>query len=109
MQPPIQQWQNFAQPYMYDPSDSYKVIETINGTERNITAGVNGISKDISQTTLGLRDAIEKGNVLNGNAIERTSGQLQTTVERVGAGGQSTWSASLDRSAVLWSAMEEIS
>ena len=49
MQPPIQQWQNFAQPYMYDPSDSYKVIETINGTERNITAGVNGISKDISQ------------------------------------------------------------
>ena len=81
MQPPFQQWQNFGQPYMYDPSDSYKVIENINDTERNLT-------KEVSQSTLGLRDAIEKGNVLNGNAIERTAGQAQTTIERVGANSQ---------------------
>jgi uncharacterized protein YfeS len=83
MQPPFQQWQSFGQPYMYDPSDTYKVLENINDTERNLT-------KEVSQSTLGLRDAIEKGNVLNGNAIERTAGQAQTTMERVGANGQAT-------------------
>ena len=83
MQPPFQQWQSFGQPYMYDPSDTYKVLENINDTERNLT-------KEVSQSTLGLRDAIEKGNVLNGNAIERTAGQAQTTMERVGANAQAT-------------------
>jgi len=90
MQPPFQQWQNFPQPYMYDPSDTYKVVENINDSERNLTAGIAGLSKDVVQSTLGLRDAIEKGNVLNGNAIERTSGQAQTTIERVGANGAAT-------------------
>ena len=89
MQPPFQQWQNFGQPYMFDPSDTYKVIENINDSERNLTAGLSSVSKDINQSSLGLRDAIEKGNAMNGNAIERTAGQAQTTMERVGATNQS--------------------
>lgn len=61
------------------------MIDAVTNVERNLTAGHAGITKDIHQTTLGLRDAIEKGTYLNSNAIERTYGQTATAVERNGA------------------------
>ncbi len=61
------------------------MIDAVTNVERNLTAGNAGITKDIHQTTLGLRDAIEKGTYLNSNAIERTYGQTATAVERNGA------------------------
>lgn len=82
--PPFQQWQSFAPPYAYDPRDS-EVLTAINDSERNLTASHAGITKDIHQTTLGLRDAIEKGTYLNSNSIERTSGQTVSAVERNGS------------------------
>jgi hypothetical protein len=83
--PPFQQWQNFAPPYAYDPRDETEVLTAINDSERNLTASHAGITKDIHQTTLGLRDAIEKGTYLNSNSIERTSGQTVSAVERNGS------------------------
>jgi hypothetical protein len=83
--PPFQQWQNFAPPYAYDPRDESEVLTAINDSERNLTASHAGITKDIHQTTLGLRDAIEKGTYLNSNSIERTSGQTVSAVERNGS------------------------
>ena len=82
--PPFQQWQNFAPPYAYDPREETEVLKAVNDTERNLTASHASITKDIHQTTLGLRDAIEKGTYLNSNAIERTSGQAVSAVERNG-------------------------
>lgn len=89
---PFQQWQSFypngangAYPsYAFDPT-----VVAVNDTERNLTAKVTSISKDIAQSSLGLRDAIERGNVQQAGAIERTSGAAQTTMERIGANGQS--------------------
>ena len=46
--------------YYYDPTDTSKILENINNTERNITAGLGFVSKDINQTALGLRDAVER-------------------------------------------------
>lgn len=80
--PPFQQWQSFAPPYAYDPREETVVLKAVNDTERNLTASHAGITKDIHQTTLGLRDAIEKGTYLNSNSIERTSGQTMSAVER---------------------------
>ncbi len=82
--PPFQQWQNFAPPYAYDPREETEVLKAVNDTERNLTASHASITKDIHQTTLGLRDAIEKGTYMNSNAIERTSGQTVSAVERNG-------------------------
>ena len=82
--PPFQQWQSFAPPYAYDPREETVVLKAVNDTERNLTASHAGITKDIHQTTLGLRDAIEKGTYLNSNSIERTSGQTMSAVERNG-------------------------
>ena len=82
---PFQQWQNFYPPYAFMPDQETKVIDAVTNVERNLTAGHAGITKDIHQTTLGLRDAIEKGTYLNSNAIERTYGQTATAVERNGA------------------------
>jgi len=83
--PPFQQWQNFAPPYAYDPREETEVLKALNDAERNLTASHAGITKDIHQTTLGLRDAIEKGTYLNSNSIERTSGQTVSAVERNGS------------------------
>lgn len=84
--PPFQQWQNFAPPYAYEPKDDdAAVIKAVNDAERNLTSGQTNVSKDIHQTTLGLRDAIEKGTYLNSNSIERTSGQAISAVERNGS------------------------
>ena len=82
--PPFQQWQSFAPPYAYDPREETEVLKAVNDTERNLTASHASITKDIHQTTLGLRDAIEKGTYLNSNSIERTSGQTVSAVERNG-------------------------
>lgn len=90
---PFQQWQNFYPPYAYAPGggdDDSKFIESITNAERNLTSGNASLAKDIHQTTLGLRDAIEKGNNMNGHAIERNSGLVQSAVERTGSAALST-------------------
>ena len=83
---PFQQWQSFypgtapngAMPsYTFDPS-----VTAVNDAERNLTSEISGISKDINQSTLGLRDAVERGNTLLGSAIERTSGDTKSTMEK---------------------------
>jgi hypothetical protein len=97
---PFQQWQNFypgANPYFNSEPDQIlaamqsaaltaniydsttKVMGGINDTNRLLTNEITGISKDIAQTTLGLRDAIERGNMLNGTAIERVAGENRLT------------------------------
>ena len=89
---PFQQWQNFYpngaaaaadMPYAYMPYGDSKVQDTVINAERNLT-------KEITQSTLGLRDAVERGNVQTAGDIERTAGQAQTTIERVGANGAAT-------------------
>jgi hypothetical protein len=86
---PFQQWQNFAPPYAYDPAvtiaeSTSQIVGAINDSAQNATAERFGISKDIAQSTLGLRDAVEKGNVGISTALERTAGQNQAATERVG-------------------------
>lgn len=82
---PFQQWQNFYPPYAFEPKDNdYMALAAINNTERNLTAGHAAVTKDIHQTTLGLRDAIEKGNYANGHAVERNSNLLSSAIERNG-------------------------
>lgn len=60
-----------------------KVIAAINDNGRLFTSEFAGLNKDVIQSSLGLRDAIERGNLTNGNAIERTSGITQNIIERV--------------------------
>jgi hypothetical protein len=81
---PFQQWQNFYPPYAFMPDQDTKVIDAVTNTERNLTAGHASVTKDIHQTTLGLRDAIEKGNYANGHAVERNSNLLSSAIERNG-------------------------
>ena len=81
---PFQQWQNFYPPYAFMPDQDSKVIDAVTNTERNLTAGHASVTKDIHQTTLGLRDAIEKGNYANGHAVERNSNLLSSAIERNG-------------------------
>ncbi len=59
-------------------------MDAVTNTERNLTAGHASVTKDIHQTTLGLRDAIEKGNYANGHAVERNSNLLSSAIERNG-------------------------
>ena len=91
---PFQQWQNFypngaaggaggEMPYAYMPYGDTKVQDSVINAERNLT-------KEITQSTLGLRDAVERGNVQTAGDIARTAGQAQTTIERVGANGAAT-------------------
>ena len=79
---PFQQWQNFYPPYAYEPKDEAAEMAAINNVERNLTAGQANLTKDIHQTTLGLRDAVEKGTYANGHSIERNSNLLSTAIER---------------------------
>ena len=86
---PFQQWQNFAPPYAFDPAvtiaeSTSQIVGALNNTAQNATAERFGISKDIAQSTLGLRDAVEKGNIGISTALERTAGQNQSATERVG-------------------------
>ena len=93
--PAYQQWQNILpapQQQSYNPFDNYldnqiinqninqgtdKIISGLNDATQYTTANIHGVSKDLSASTLGLRDAIERGNLINGNAIERTSGDIK--------------------------------
>jgi len=93
---PFQQWQNFFpngaggaagaggdMPYAYMPYGDTKVQDSVINAERNLT-------KEVTQSTLGLRDAIERGNLQIVGDVERTAGQAQVTIERVGANGTAT-------------------
>ena len=93
---PFQQWQNFypngaagaagaggEMPYAYMPYGDTKVQDSVINAERNLT-------KEVTQSTLGLRDAIERGNLQIVGDVERTAGQAQVTMERVGANGTAT-------------------
>lgn len=82
---PFNQWQNFYPPYAYEPKDDdYKVIETINNAERNLIAGQSDVTKDIHATTLGLRDAVEKGTLASTKAIDKNTAYVSSAVERNG-------------------------
>ena len=93
---PFQQWQNFypngaagaggaggEMPYAYMPYGDTKVQDSVINAERNLT-------KEVTQSTLGLRDAIERGNLQIVGDVERTAGQAQVSIERVGANGTAT-------------------
>ena len=83
---PFQQWQNFNYPsYAYEPKDDdYKVIETITDAERNLTAGQVAVTKDIHATTLGLRDAVERGTLASTKSIDKNTAYVSSAVERNG-------------------------
>ena len=83
---PFQQWQNFSYPpYAYEPKDDdYKIMESIINAERNLTAGQVSVTKDIHATTLGLRDAVEKGTLMNTKAIDKNTAYVSSAVERNG-------------------------
>ena len=82
---PFQQWQNFYPPYAYEPKDDdSKVIESITDAERNLTAGQVAVTKDIHATTLGLRDAVEKGTLMSSKAIDKNTAYVSSAVERNG-------------------------
>jgi hypothetical protein len=101
-QPPFQQWQSFfpgTTPYTNEADQilaamqnqvinnniyegTSKTLNSINETNRLLTGEMTGLSKDISQSSLGLRDAIERGNLVNSNGIERTSAVTQGAIER---------------------------
>jgi len=113
--PPYNQFQNFypagVNPYTLDPAQilaslqntatnsninegANKTIFAISDAQRQLTSELNGVDKNIYDSTgkivstiethsLGLRDAIERGNVGNASAIERTSANAQSTIERV--------------------------
>jgi len=126
-QPPYQQFQSFypagVNPYSLDPAQilaamqnssltsniydgTNKTIFAVSDAQRQLTSELNGVTKDINDTTskivgtvethaLGLRDAIERGNAsisgaverngANGmNTTERTAGQITSAVERNG-------------------------
>jgi len=91
---PYQQWQTFFPPAVssYDEilasmqnqhinqniyNGTDKIISGINETSQYLTAGLNNIGKEVTQSSLGLRDAVERGNLINGNSIERTTGEIK--------------------------------
>jgi hypothetical protein len=55
----------------------------LNGVEKNIYDSTGKIVSTIETHSLGLRDAIERGNVGQATAIEKTASNTQSTVERV--------------------------
>jgi hypothetical protein len=78
-----------------------KLMQSLADTNRNFTGEINGISKDIHQSTLGLRDAVERGNAANSVSIERNGangvatterngGNIMTAIERVAGEGRLT-------------------
>ena len=78
-----------------------KLMQSIADTNRNFTGEINGVSKDIHQSTLGLRDAVERGNAANSVSIERNGangvatterngGNIMTAIERVAGEGRLT-------------------
>lgn len=78
-----------------------KVLQSLSDTNRNFTTEINNVGKDVHQSALGLRDAIERGNSANSisierngaNAIattERNGGNIMTAIERVAGEGRLT-------------------
>lgn len=61
-----------------------KVLKNASDSTQFLNTGINGLSKDVSQATLGLRDAVERGNLVNSHTIERTSAVTQSAIERNG-------------------------
>jgi len=71
-----------------------KTIFAVSDAQRQLTSELNGVEKNIYDSTgkivstiethsLGLRDAIERGNVGQATAIEKTAANTQSTIERV--------------------------
>jgi polyhydroxyalkanoate synthesis regulator phasin len=67
---------------IYDGTE--KVLKNTADSTQFLNAGIYGLSKDVSQATLGLRDAVERGNLVNAHTIERTSAVTQSAIERNG-------------------------
>ena len=78
-----------------------KVLQSLSDTNRNFTTEINNVGKDVHQSALGLRDAIERGNSANSISIERNGangvatterngGNIMTAIERTSASGLST-------------------
>jgi hypothetical protein len=105
--PPPPQWYPTMNPYTYAPDEvlsamqnqaittsvydgTTKVTGAINETTRFLNAEIAGVSKDINQSTLGLRDAVERGNMVNAHNVERTAAVTQTAIERVAGEGRLT-------------------
>jgi len=76
--------------------DDTFLLKAITDSNKSLTSDINGVSRDITATSLGLRDAVERGNLNNSNTTERTSAQTiraveqgfslnQSATERVGA------------------------
>lgn len=63
-------------------SSTDKLIGGINASNQYLTAGLNNLGKEVTQSSAALRDAVERGNMVTSNAIERTSGdiKLNTTI-----------------------------
>ena len=79
---PYQQFQSFYPPVSsYDGGHS-DILAQIYASNQYLTGGLNNLGKEVTQSSLGLRDAVERGNLVNGNAIERTTGdiKLNTTI-----------------------------
>ena len=88
-----------AFPGFYPMGNSFDdtfLLKAITDSNKSLTADINGVSRDITATSLGLRDAVERGQLNNANITERTASQTiraveqgsalnQTTSERVGA------------------------
>jgi len=115
--PPYQQYQNFypagMNPYSLDPnhilsamqntqltSNIYdgtnKTLFAVSDAQRQLTSELNGVTKDINDSTgkivgtvenhsLGLRDAIERNGTATLSTVERVNSQLSTAVERNGS------------------------
>jgi hypothetical protein len=95
---------------IYDGTN--KTLFAVSDAQRQLTGEIVGVTKDVNDSTgkilgsvenhtLGLRDAIERGNSANSISIERTAAstqsgverinsQLATAIERNGANGLST-------------------
>jgi hypothetical protein len=78
-----------------------KTMTGISGTNILLSSELNNVSKTVYDSTgrivgavenhsLGLRDAVERGNLLNSNATERTAATTQSAIERVAGEGRLT-------------------
>jgi hypothetical protein len=54
-----------------------KLLSNMNASTQYLNGGLNNVGKDVTQSALGLRDAVERGNLANGSAIERTAGEIK--------------------------------
>ena len=99
--PPYQQFQSFYPPVdnaellahlanqtqhinqnIYQSTD--KVTAGINSTSQYLTGGLNNVGKEVTQSALGLRDAIERGNLNHDAAIQSTGQYLSGGLNNVG-------------------------